>query len=359
MVSIVEWCESNWGFSPPSYVDSWHFRLPLFWITMWTIGEVVAAKIYKDVRQSCKKISLLHCIVAFALSSVWLAYHFVKSGFSFKDYVLTSYEFPGTFEHHILNISMSYFVVDLPFAIAFHRTFIVHHLLCIAAFMAIQGYLRYWPFEMDFMAWETSPSVAPSHLKQYMLDWFGQDPLESDKQMQLLMGGFNGVFNLWMAELGGLFFHINRAFQGTEWEMPSRGLFVLMFTFSRCYLWPMYIRYLYEEAARTRTAFHFIGGGLETGLFLTNLHFLWKNLKPILKTGRLMPKKPRYYHREWLEKHPSMFRAASFFVPKDKIDLKRRASYQSSKDLSMEEELLSAGSKGSVRSRSNGTKKSN
>ena len=72
-----------------------------------------------------------------------------------------------------------------------------------------------------------------------------------------------------------------------------------------------------------------------------------------------MPKKPRYYHREWLEKHPSMFRAASFFVPKDKIDLKRRASYQSSKDLSMEEELLSAGSKGSVRSRSNGTKKSN
>jgi len=55
--------------------------------------------------------------------------------------------------------------------------------------------------------------------------------------------------------------------------------------------------------------------------------------------------------------HPGM--AASFFVPKDKIDLKRRASYQSSKDLSMEEELLSAGSKGSVRSRSNGTKKSN
>merc|ERR1712188_261073 len=91
---------------------------------------------------------------------------------------------------------------------------------------------------------------------------------------------------------GGLFFHINRAFQGTEWEMPSRGVFVLMFTFSRCYLWPMYIRNLYQEALSKNTNYHLVGAILETGLFLTNLHFLYKNIAPIWQSGRLMHRKP-------------------------------------------------------------------
>jgi len=318
------------GSTDMEFLDSWHFRLPFFWVSVWTVAEIVAARMY-PIRESCKKISLLHCIVAFVLSSVWLGYHFVQSGFSFKGYTLTDYEYPGTFEHHIVTISMGYFIVDMPFAIAFHKTFIIHHLLCIFAFAAIQGYLRYWPFHMNFMEWESAPSIAPSHAKQYFLfKFFGQDPssYESNKQMQLLMGGFNGVFNLWMAELGGLFFHINRAFQGTEWEMPSRGVFVLMFTFSRCYLWPMYIRELYSEALSKNTTYHLIGAFLETGLFLTNLHFLWKNISPIWRTGRLMPKKPKYFHREWLDKHPSWRRAASFVVPKEKLELSD--SYRSS-----------------------------
>jgi len=301
-------------------LDSWHFRLPVFYICLWGLAEVVVAQRY-PLRQSCKKISLLHCIVAFALSSVWLAYHFVKGGYSLQNYALTDYEFPGTFEHHIVTISMAYFIVDMPFAIAFHKAFIVHHLLCICAFGAIQGYMRYWPFNTDFMEWETAPRIAPMHLKQYMLGIFGQDPGESTRQMQFLMGGFNGVFNLWMAELGGLFFHINRAFQGTEWEMPSRGVFVLMFTFSRCYLWPMYIRNLYQEALSKSTNYHLVGAILETGLFLTNLHFLYKNIAPIWQSGRLMHRKPKYYHREWLDKHPSWKRAASLVVPEDRLNL--------------------------------------
>jgi len=329
-------------------LESWHFRLPVFWILMWTLAEIVAAQRW-SIRESCKKISLLHCIVAFVLSSVWLVYHYVKSGFSLSTYSLTDFEFPGTFEHHILCISMSYFVVDMPFAVAFHKTFIIHHALCIGAFLAIQGYLRYWPLNCDFMEWNSAPRVAPSHLKQYMLGIFGQDPLESDKQMQFLMGGFNGVFNLWMAELGGLFFHINRAFQGTEWEMPSRGLFVMMFTFSRCYLWPLYIRELYVEAVSRNTRYHVIGALLETGLFLTNLHFLWKNISPIWRSGRLMPKKPKYYHREWLNKHPSFYKAASFVVSKDKIDLRRSSSYTGTADSLGQDDK--AGSSKSIKSR--------
>merc|ERR1711904_589394 len=71
------------------------------------------------------------------------------------------------------------------------------------------------------------------------------------------------------------------------------GVFVMMFTFSRCYLWPMYIRNLYVEALSKSTTYHMVGALLETGLFLTNLHFLWTNIAPIWRTGRLMPKKPR------------------------------------------------------------------
>lgn len=307
-----------------AWLASWHFRLPLFWISVWSLAEIIAAKRW-TIRESCKKISLLHCIVAFVLSSSWLTYHFVKAGFSLKNITLTDYEYPGTFEHHIVCISMSYFIVDMPFAVAFHRTFVIHHTLCIVAFAAIQGYLKYWPFNVDFMEWETAPRIAPSHLKQYMLTgFFGQDPSESDRQMQLLMGGFNGVFNLWMAELGGLFFHINRAFQGTEWEVPSRGVFLMMFTFTRCYLWPMYIRNLYLEAFTKNTKCHLIGAFLETGLFLTNLHFLFVNIAPIWRTGRLMPKKPKYFHRKWLNRHPSWRRAASIVIPKEKLEYTRK-----------------------------------
>jgi len=300
---------------------SWHFRLPLFWVSVWTVAELVALRMY-PIRQSCKKVSLLHCIVAFVLSASWLGYHFVKNGFTFEGFTLTDYEYPGTFQHHIVSISMAYFIVDMPFAIAFHRTFILHHLLCIWAFGTIQGYLRYWPFNMNFMEWEDAPAVTPWNVKQYILvKFFGQDPNDKTKQMQLLMGGFNGVFNLFMAELGGLFFHISRAFQGTEWEMPSRGAFVLMFTFSRCYMWPIYIRHLYTEAFEKMTAFHLIGGSLETALFLTNLHFLWKNVYPILKSGRLMPKKPEYYHREWLHNHRGWRKLVRIFVSREKLAL--------------------------------------
>merc|ERR1712113_668303 len=142
-----------------------------------------------------------------------------------EDLGTMKYELPGTFEHHILQISMAYFIVDMPFAIAFHQTFIIHHLLCIFAFGAIQGYLKYWPFNFNIMHFDKAPKLAPSHLSQYMMNYWGQDPNEEDRQMQLLIGGFNGIFNLWMAELGGLFFHINRLLQGTDYELPSRGLF--------------------------------------------------------------------------------------------------------------------------------------
>lgn len=314
------------------FTESWHFRLPLFWISCWTLCEVAAAKVW-PLRQSCKKVSLLHCIVAFVLSSSWLAYHYVKAGYSFKDVVLTDYEFPGTFEHHIVSISMSYFIVDMPFCLAFHRTFIVHHLLCIMAFGAIQGYLRYWPFNKDFMDWESAPKIAPSQLKRYVSSFFGGDPRElenSGNEIQMLIGGFNGVFNLWMAELGGLFFHINRAFQGTDLDIPSRCVFLMMFTFTRCYLWPLYIRALYVETYSKQSVYHIIGATLETGLFLTNLHFLWTNIGPIFKTGRLMPRKPKYYHREWLNKHPFWKRVASQVVPEEKLDLS--SSYTESED---------------------------
>ena len=167
--------------------------------------------------------------------------------------------------------------------------------------------------------------------------------------MQFLLGGFNGVFNLWMAELGGMFFHINRAFQGTEWEVPSRGVFIVMFTFSRCYLWPLYIRVLYKDSMNKVSFYHMVGALLETGLFITNLHFLFKNLAPIWKSGRLMPTKPKYYHREWLNKHPSLYKAASFVVSKDKIDLSRRNSYTSSTK-SMEDEHSKLVGSGSIRS---------
>ena len=267
MVSIVEWCESNWGFSPPSYVDSWHFRSP-FWITMWTIGEVVAAKIYKDVRQLQEDFLLHHR--GLRASSVWLAYHFVKSGFSFKDYVLTSYEFPGTFEHHILNISMSYFVVDLPR----HRVPPHLHRAPPAVHRGVHGhpgYLRYWPSR--WTSWRGRPRppwrLAPEAVHA---DWFGQDPLESDKQMQLLMGGFNGVFNLWMASWAASSSTSTARSRARSGDAQPRPLCADVHLLQ--VLPVAHVHQALTRAARTRTAFHFIGGGLETGLFLTNLHFL-------------------------------------------------------------------------------------
>ena len=104
----------------------------------------------------------------------------------------------------------------------------------------------------------------------------------------------------------------------------------MMFTFTRCYLWPLYIRALYQEAISKESFYHVVGASLETGLFLTNLHFLWTNISPILKTGRLMPRKPKYYHREWLHKHPSWKRVASLVVPEEKLDLS--SSYTGSED---------------------------
>jgi len=305
--------------------DTWHFRLPAFYITLWSLAEVIAACVW-PLRQSCKKVSLLHCIVAFTLSSIWLLYHFSVDGL--QSVSLTDFEVPGTFEHHILSTSMAYFIVDMPFAIAFHKTFVLHHLICIMAFGSIQGYLVYWG--VDFMTWDVAPRIAPSHLHQYMQGIWGQDPRETDRQMQLLMGGFNGVFNLWVAELGGLFFHINRMLQNTDLELPSRGLFLVMFMFSRCYVWPMYLRELYKAAATKNSRYHLVGALLETGLFLTNMHFLYKNIAPIMKTGRLMPSKPRGFHRKWLDRHSSWKRVCSFVISKDKLELSRSLDGSSS-----------------------------
>lgn len=299
-------------------------HITLGYVALWTLAEVIAAQVY-PIRTSCKKISLIHCIVAFIVSSTWLVYHFCAEDPGGHRTNLTAFEMPGTFEHHIISLSMAYFVVDMPFAAAFHQTFILHHLLCILAFAAIQGYWKYLPASMggfDFMAWEMAPRLPKSHVAQYMRSfWIQAKVEESDKQLQLLMGGFNGVFNLWMAELGGVFFHINRALKGTDMELPSRGLFLMMFTLTRCYIWPMYLRQLYSTAAAHDTYYHKVGSVLETGLFLTNIHFLYKNIAPIVKSGRLMPRKPRGYHRRWLDKHPSVKKAASFFMSEERLSL--------------------------------------
>jgi len=141
------------------------------------------------------------------------------------------------------------------------------------------------------------------------------------------LGGLNGVFNLWMAELGGVFFHINRAFQDTDMELPSRGLFLFMFVLTRCCIWPLYLWHLYASQAQLeaqdqpRNPFHKASAVVETGLFLTNLHFLYKNIEPIYRTGRMLPDKPAEFHRRWLDEHPNWKRIAGLFLPKDKISM--------------------------------------
>lgn len=272
----------------------------LGYIALWTAGELVAARVW-PVRTSCKKISLLHCIAAFLLSSTVIARRFASST---APSGLCGFDLPGTLEHHVVSLSMAYFIVDLPFAVVFHRTFVLHHAICIVAFAAIQGYWKYLPennpFFMDFMTWDTAPAASG----------------------QLLMAVTNGIFNLWMAELGGVFFHLNRALVDTDLELPSRGLFLLMFGFTRCLVWPAYLRRLYTEAAGgDATRFHTVAVVLETCLFATNLRFLYKNVAPVWRTGRLLPHKPRGFHRRWLDRHRVCRRVSGVFLRDNKLAL--------------------------------------
>mmetsp|Transcript_3603 Transcript_3603/g.6265 ORF Transcript_3603/g.6265 Transcript_3603/m.6265 type:complete len:94 (-) Transcript_3603:12-293(-) len=69
---------------------------------------------------------------------------------------------------------------------------------------------------------------------------------------------------------------------------------------------------------------------LETGLFLTNLNFLYKNIAPIWKTGRLIPGKPKGFHRKWLDRHPLCKRIAGLFLRKEKISMAHASSGSSS-----------------------------
>jgi len=325
----------------PSYYLFPH-HIVLGHIGLWTIAELAAARVW-PIRASCKKISLLHCILAFTLSSAWLVRHFffynqgdhesddATTPDHHNDYLpLYNFAKPGTWEHHIIFFSMAYFIVDMPFCLAFHRTFILHHVLCILAFGAIQGYWRYLPksnpLYMDFMAWDTTPgTLGLGHDGNF-------DGEEGDRlpKMQLLMGGMNGVFNLWMAELGGVFFHINRAFQDTDMELPSRGLFLFMFVLTRCCIWPLYLWHLYasqaELQAQQRTSFHEASIVLETGLFLTNLHFLYKNIAPIYKAGRILPDKPAGFHRKWFDDHPNWKRFVGLFIAKDKMSMPSKST---------------------------------
>ena len=118
-----------------------HYLFPhhivLGYIALWTLAEVVAAQIW-PIRKSCKKVSLLHCIVAFVVSSVWLIRRIWWDGDNQDvdggiDTALHNFELPGTLEHHVVSLSFAYFIVDMPFAIAFHPAFIVHHAICIVA----------------------------------------------------------------------------------------------------------------------------------------------------------------------------------------------------------------------------------
>lgn len=296
-------------------MDEYNFPhyIVIGYIAIWTVVEIIAVLIW-PIRQSCKKVSLLHCIIAFLLSSVWLVIRCMEEWTAGRISIdadpsehLHSHSVPGTLEHHVVSLSMAYFIVDTPFALTFHRAFIVHHVICILAFAAIQGYWRYipesWPFFMDFMTWDTTPKA--------------DDPAST--RTQLLMGGTNGVFNLWMAELGGVFFHINRAMAGTDLELPSRGMFLLMFSVTRLGVWPTYLYHVYASAARTGTAFHKVSMVLETGLFLTNINFLYKNISPVWATGRLIPDKPQGFHRKWLDQHPLCQRICGLFLRKEKI----------------------------------------
>jgi len=178
---------------------------------------------------------------------------------------------------------------------------------------------------MDFMSWSTTPT-PPTEYKHKFLRFLNKPPEETDSSsnvpLQLLMGGVNGVFNLWMAELGGVFFHINRAFEGSDMELPSRGLFLFMFSFTRCFIWPTYLFHLFRSATESdATHFHKVSMVLETGLFFTNLHFLYKNIAPIWETGRLMPNKPKGFHRGWLGKHPNYKPVAGLFLRREKISM--------------------------------------
>ena len=183
---------------------------------------------------------------------------------------------------------------------------------------------------MDFMSWDTTP-VPPTEYKHKILRFLNKKPVSGTDSsssgidvvpLQLLMGGVNGVFNLWMAELGGVFFHINRALEDTDMELPSRGLFLFMFSFTRLFVWPTYLFHLFRSATETNaTHFHKVSMVLETGLFLTNLNFLYKNLAPIWKTGRLIPGKEEGYHRKWLDNHPLCRRIAGLFLRREKISM--------------------------------------
>lgn len=310
----------------PEYLFPHH--IVLAYICFWALAEIVAARIW-PIRISCKKISLLHCVVAFVVSSIWLVRRFWSDINDENASALYNFEVPGTFEHHVVSLSMGYFIVDMPFAIAFHRAFILHHTLCIVAFAGIQGYWKYLPesapFFMDFMAWDTTPSPPKSYKVRHFL-WFGQkeQPAENHEslpELQLLWGGLNGIFNLWMAELGGIAFHINRALQDTDMELPSRGLFLMMFTFTRVFIWPTYLYHLLKSAAENNTYFHKASVVLEGGLFLTNIHFLYKNIYPVYKSGRLIPHKPEGFHRKWFDDHPFLQKIAGLFFRKEKISM--------------------------------------
>jgi len=130
-----------------------------------------------------------------------------------------------------------------------------------------------------------------------------------------------------MAELGGVFFHINRAMAGTDLELPSRGLFLLMFSVTRVGIWPIYLYHVYVSAERaSMTPYHKTSIFLETGLFLTNINFLYKNMLPVWTTGRLMPEKPQGFHRKWFDQHPYCQRVAALFFGREKISMNARGT---------------------------------
>ena len=109
---------------------------------------------------------------------------------------------------------------------------------------------------------------------------------------------------------------------GTDLERPSRGFFLLLCSALRLCIWPVYLYHVFASAERAHvTPYHRASVLLEMGLFLTNLHFLYKNVRPVWTTGRLLTNKTRGFHRTWLDRHPHWQQFAGLFLGREKISM--------------------------------------
>ena len=84
------------------------------YVALWIVAEIVAALLW-PIRQSCKRVSWLHCIAAFLMSSYWFAVISSKEWAAGRISInadpseyLHIHSVPGTLEHHVVCLSLVY-----------------------------------------------------------------------------------------------------------------------------------------------------------------------------------------------------------------------------------------------------------